>query len=371
MAEGEVETSDFRYPIMKESPKFNGEGLIINLQNQLRTLENRVKELELENAKLSSQLSSCRCRNKSLASLSHGNGLVSRGPSFAPEEDLALSQSWLEGSQDPVSGMAPKKDTLWECITDCYGSRKPHHLPIRTTKSLQCRWNTISSAVKKLQGCVRQVELSNPSSSSELDIMTKAKILYGQTENGKRGFIFDHVWSILKNVEKWDYNPYKQNYETSHSHSSQQETLTYPSFETPSSGDMNMDDEDLLVAQVTAVSSNQTKERDQEKVKRKKTDNTHLVTDLVDHTREVSEMIKNSEVRGNECVDKLDNDCDRKLNVMMLQAENERRRLEYEKYDKDIKIMEKDVHIMTNPVQRSFFSNLQAKIQAKWANESQ
>ncbi|KAF9603976.1 hypothetical protein IFM89_039330 [Coptis chinensis] len=35
---------------------------VAHLQNQLKFLQNRVKELELENAKLSSQLSSCQCR---------------------------------------------------------------------------------------------------------------------------------------------------------------------------------------------------------------------------------------------------------------------------------------------------------------------
>ncbi|PIA25450.1 hypothetical protein AQUCO_11400015v1 [Aquilegia coerulea] len=82
MAEGEIETSDFQYPISitKENFKSNGEGFIINLKNQLKTLENRVKELELENAKLSSQLSNCRCRNKLVENVNyyvaHGNTLI-------------------------------------------------------------------------------------------------------------------------------------------------------------------------------------------------------------------------------------------------------------------------------------------------------
>lgn len=100
--------------------------------------------------------------------------MVSRGPSFTPEEDIALSHSWLDGSRDPVPGIALKRDTLWDAITDCYESRKPSHLPIRTTKSLQCRWNAISTAVRKLQGCVRQVESSNPSSLSEVDVVSTA-----------------------------------------------------------------------------------------------------------------------------------------------------------------------------------------------------
>lgn len=347
MAGGESEEPPSSSPHLKNS--------VTDLQNQITSLQNRVKELEAENLKLTSQLSTCRCRKSTSVGLSPGNGLVSRGPSFTPEEDIALSHSWIDGSKDPVPGVALKRDTLWDSITDFYESRKSNHLPMRTTKSLQCRWNAISSAVKKFQARFRQVELENANSLSEVDIMTKAKIVFSPNENGKKGFAFEHVWPILKDVEKWDYNPYKQNHEISQSHSQ-----TCPSLEISSSGDMNFDDH------VPTVSCNQPLGK-----RRKMTDDSVFVTDGVEHSGEVSELIKNSGEKGNECIEKLENDCDRKLKVMIFQAENERRRLEYEKYDKEIKIMEKDVHSMTNPVQRSFFANLQEKIQAKWAHDSE
>nr|KAJ0199201.1 hypothetical protein LSAT_V11C600332580 [Lactuca sativa] len=50
---------------------------------------------------------------------------------------------------------------------------------------------TILKAVSKFRGCIDQ-----------------AKILLAQDPNYKRGFIFGHVWNILKDVEKFtDANP--------------------------------------------------------------------------------------------------------------------------------------------------------------------
>lgn len=53
----------------------------------------------------------------------------------------------------------------------------------------------IEKAVRKLNGCVRQVEMLRPSGASEQDILTQAKALFMQDPNFKKGFKFDHVCS--------------------------------------------------------------------------------------------------------------------------------------------------------------------------------
>ncbi|KAL9293287.1 putative No apical meristem-associated domain-containing protein [Arabidopsis thaliana] len=57
---------------------------------------------------------------------------------------------------------------------------------------------SILSTVSKLRGCVNQIEYKDPSSASEEDFM-----LLTQYEKYKRGFKFDHVWPILKGIEKF------------------------------------------------------------------------------------------------------------------------------------------------------------------------
>ncbi|XP_031273172.1 uncharacterized protein LOC116131648 [Pistacia vera] len=43
----------------------------------------------------------------------------------------------------------------------------------------------------------------NPSGASEQDIMIQAKMLLAQDKSYKKGFRFDHVWPILKDIEKF------------------------------------------------------------------------------------------------------------------------------------------------------------------------
>ncbi|VYS53255.1 unnamed protein product [Arabidopsis thaliana] len=62
---------------------------------------------------------------------------------------------------------------------------------------------SILSAVSKLRGCVNQIENKNPSGASIEDILNQAKMLLTQYEKYKRGFKFDHVWPILKGIEKF------------------------------------------------------------------------------------------------------------------------------------------------------------------------
>ncbi|XP_020259093.1 uncharacterized protein LOC109835533 [Asparagus officinalis] len=52
---------------------------------------------------------------------------------------------------------------------------------------------TLLTAIGKMRGCVNQVENLNPSGASEQDI----------DKNYKKGFKFDHVWPILKDIEKF------------------------------------------------------------------------------------------------------------------------------------------------------------------------
>ncbi|XP_031255851.1 uncharacterized protein LOC116113824 [Pistacia vera] len=46
----------------------------------------------------------------------------------------------------------------------------------------------------------------NPSGVSEQDIMIQAKMLLAQDKSYKKGFRFDHVWPILKDIEKFTDN---------------------------------------------------------------------------------------------------------------------------------------------------------------------
>ncbi|XP_062104702.1 uncharacterized protein LOC133815975 [Humulus lupulus] len=62
---------------------------------------------------------------------------------------------------------------------------------------------TIIGAVAKLRGCINQIQNKNPSGASQEDILNQAKMLLAQEKKYSRGFKFDHVWPILKHIQKF------------------------------------------------------------------------------------------------------------------------------------------------------------------------
>lgn len=66
--------------------------------------------------------------------------------------------------------------------------------------------NIILYAVRNFKSCISQVENLNPSGASEFDIMEKAKKLLVQDPKLKKGFKFDHVWVLMKDIPKFTDN---------------------------------------------------------------------------------------------------------------------------------------------------------------------
>ncbi|XP_030483565.2 uncharacterized protein LOC115700146 isoform X2 [Cannabis sativa] len=126
-----------------------------------------------------------------------------RGSSYSVEEDVHLCHVYVDISQDPIVGRNQSGNNFWarvqsEYHTDGKFSNKP-----RPVRSLQTRMSTINSAVAKLRGCINQIENKNPSGASAEDILIQAKMLLAQDKKYDKGFKFDHVWHILKGIQKF------------------------------------------------------------------------------------------------------------------------------------------------------------------------
>ncbi|XP_009619592.1 glutathione S-transferase T3-like [Nicotiana tomentosiformis] len=127
-----------------------------------------------------------------------------RSVGHSVDEDLLLCQMYLDISQDLITGVYQFRDQFWSRVVDAYNNAKVFNWEIRNKKSLQHRFANIEKAVKKLNRCVRQVEMLRPSGASEQDILTQAKVLFMQVPNFKKGFKFDHVWALRKDFEKFN-----------------------------------------------------------------------------------------------------------------------------------------------------------------------
>lgn len=96
-----------------------------------------------------------------------------RGSSFNKNEDELLCSVYLEISQDPIGSNNQSLKKLWEKIYESYSEKKNESWEIRSIRSLQCRMNTITYAVRNLKSCINQVEKLHPSGASEFDIVSK------------------------------------------------------------------------------------------------------------------------------------------------------------------------------------------------------
>ncbi|KAK3225277.1 hypothetical protein Dsin_005139 [Dipteronia sinensis] len=88
---------------------------------------------------------------------------------------------------------------FWARVATDYNNNKQDFITeLHNKRSLQCRMQTILTAIGKLRGCLRQIETLKPSGASEADIPKIKKY--------KNGFKFDYVWPILKDMQKFTDN---------------------------------------------------------------------------------------------------------------------------------------------------------------------
>ncbi|KAK2662952.1 hypothetical protein Ddye_001526 [Dipteronia dyeriana] len=130
-----------------------------------------------------------------------------RSSSYTNAEDTHLCHIYLDVSQNPIIGIYQSKDMFWRRVENDYNNSRPSFITeVRNKRSLLCRMQTIPTSMGKMRGCIRQIERLKPSGASEADIMNQAKILLSQDNKYKHGFRFDHVWPILKDMEKFTDN---------------------------------------------------------------------------------------------------------------------------------------------------------------------
>ena len=98
--------------------------------------------------------------------------MSSRGTAYLPTEDQLLCQIYIDISQDPITGRNQSGKRFWSRVEETYNESKQASWEQRTLRSLQSRMQTIEKATRKLNGCIRQVELYNPSGASEQDIVS-------------------------------------------------------------------------------------------------------------------------------------------------------------------------------------------------------
>ncbi|XP_031127515.1 uncharacterized protein LOC116029606 [Ipomoea triloba] len=174
--------------------------------------------------------------------------------------------------------------------------------------------------VVKLRGCIVQVENLNPSGASEQDILDRAKGLMAQDAKFKKGFKFDHVWPIVKDLEKFK----------------------VPSIREPS------------IASRKRSSDIEGSESQGKKKKKTFAEYDEYFAKVTEHNEKIEQMFEQSQTQ-----------LQKNYELEMLKAQNEATQLELTELQEENKIMSIDANSIIDPIRREWVRNTQLGIHAK------
>jgi hypothetical protein len=134
-----------------------------------------------------------------------------RKSNFSKAQDMNLVLSYMDISQDPISGTDQRHSTFWEKINVKYHTLEAARLmkkvielseeETRTTKALENRFGVISKTCQEFTGCVEEVRsLKISGLNAELE-MEKAMQLFKGRFKGE--FKFNDLWMRLRQLPKW------------------------------------------------------------------------------------------------------------------------------------------------------------------------
>ena len=95
-----------------------------------------------------------------------------RSSRYTITEDVLLCQVYLDISQNPIMGRYQSLDRFWTRVEEKYNETKNQQWEYRNKRSVQSRMQNIITEVKKLNGCLKQIENLNPSGASDEDIVS-------------------------------------------------------------------------------------------------------------------------------------------------------------------------------------------------------
>jgi bisphosphoglycerate-independent phosphoglycerate mutase (AlkP superfamily) len=98
--------------------------------------------------------------------------MSTRSSGYTIPEDVLLCQVYLDISQDPITGRYQSSDQFWSRVEQKYNEVRNQQREYRNKRSVQSRMQAIVGEVKKLNGCLKQVENLNPSGASDEDIVS-------------------------------------------------------------------------------------------------------------------------------------------------------------------------------------------------------
>ncbi|XP_019186002.1 PREDICTED: uncharacterized protein LOC109180747 [Ipomoea nil] len=220
----------------------------------------------------------------------------------------------------------------------------------RSLRSITSRMQTIMKAVAKFRGCIVQVENLNPSGASETDIINRAKALMEQDAKFKNGFKFDHVWPIVKDLEKFQSPSGREPSVASRKRSSDIEGAESQGDKSIGSSSfcLNLDDD----FESQGLNNERPTGRNKEKKKKQAFAECHdYFAKVTEHNEKIAQMFEQSQTQ------------------LQKNYELQMKQLQLAEQQEDNRIMNIDVDSITDPIRRDWLKNTQLQIHAKRARQ--
>ncbi|KAL1216080.1 Glutathione S-transferase T3 [Cardamine amara subsp. amara] len=261
--------------------------------------------------------------------------------SYSVEEYILLCHVYLNVSQNPIIGINQSGDQFWGRVKTEFDKSTIASSEERPRRSLQTRMSTILTACSKLRGCVNQIENKNPSGASEQDIViNQAKMLLTQEVNYSKSFKFDHVWPILKGIEKLSN---KQTTRVVASQEESQHDFSSPSLQDESSPTPGMNSFDLNTSGEEDNFSKSRRPMGVKKAKRKQQCDDQFKKMMEQNERLIKAIAKGTSERN----------------------EIQRKKVEVQRMKEENKILFADLNSITDPACREYIQNQRALIMSE------
>ncbi|WCJ36745.1 hypothetical protein M5689_017926 [Euphorbia peplus] len=293
----------------------------------------------------------------------------SRTSAFSQDEDVLLCSILVELTQDPTAKTNQTRECNWRQVGDAYNGRKDLSWGLRSWRSLDSRYQKIEFAVKKLKECLRMVELKTPSGISDRDILDMAKQLMRTDPKWKSGFKFDHVWYLVKGLDK-AFNG-KTNVENEKpvigSSESENSTSKSPIQQSPGLSDFFIPLNENHSALESAEREMEVKKARTEKKKeaqseygaaKVKQENVKLLELLAESNEMKTKIQMNRETQREEAMTKMKQE---NANLFTLLVESNEIQKKHLKLEED-KVMLRDVNSIEDPLVREYFRRRQQQI---------
>ncbi|XP_038698379.1 uncharacterized protein LOC119995968 [Tripterygium wilfordii] len=122
-----------------------------------------------------------------------------KSPNWKINEDVALCESWIRVSEDPIVGNGQAHDAFWLSIWNEFKERVLG--TERTQRACENRWALIQADVSKWRAIVRRVQRKRFSTTNPNDEWGACFIVF-KKDHGKE-FKFMHCWEVLRFCTKW------------------------------------------------------------------------------------------------------------------------------------------------------------------------